>query len=223
MRTTVPATVLAIALGIAAGAGAQPVEPSAPQPPAPPVPMPVPPPVPAAAAHPAVPQTPATLPTPPAPPVVQVPQVPRAPAPPPPPMKPGQAVNIEIEVTITEGSAAAPATKTVSMLAADATWGRVRSQGSTRPNAARDAAAAALNVDARPQLIAADTLRLELTIEYAPAEADTPAAADGVRPARLHQSLNVVVKSGQSLRVSQAVDPVSNRRTTVDVKATRVP
>ena len=49
------------------------------------------------------------------------------------------------------------------------------------------------------------------------------ASADASRAARLHQSLNVILKNGQSLQVSRAVDPMSKRTTTVEVKATRLP
>jgi hypothetical protein len=211
---------------------------SAPQvPPAPPVPSP--PVAPAAPAVPAapvagiapVPQTPLAAPAPPTLPVPQAPPAPlpeparvlRTPAPPPPPGKPGQNVNIQIELTITESGGAAPETKLVSMLASDANWGRVRSQGSARPNADVGFDAVVLNVDARPTILGPDSLRLELTVEYVPPMAEAGTAADIRRAARLHQSLNVILKNGQSLQVSRAVDPVSRRTTTVDVKATRLP
>ncbi len=161
------------------------------------------------------PQVPPTLPTPPAPPA--------APVPPAPPAKPGQNVNMQIELTITETSGTTPETKIVSMLAADASWGRVRSQGSARPNATAGFDAVVLNVDARPTILNADSLRLELTVEYVPPMDEVSSTADTQRPARLHQSLNVILKNGQSLQVSRAVDPVSKRTTTVDVKATRLP
>jgi hypothetical protein len=108
------------------------------------------------------------------------------------------------------------------MLVSDANWGRVRSQGSARPNTSTGFDAVILNVDARPQLLTDDSLRLEMTVEYVPPMPEVESSADTARPARLHQSLNVIVKSGEVIQVSQAVDPVSNRRTTVEVKATRL-
>lgn len=192
-----------------------------PVPPVPPVPqtLPLPP-------TPPVAQTPQTLPVPPAPPSPPVPppaQALRVPIAPPPPGKPGQNVNIRIDLTITETAGAAPEVKTVSLLAADANWGRVRSQSSARPNALSEFESVVLNVDARPTLQTGDSLRLELIVEYVP---PMPAAApntDTERPARFHQSLNVILKSGQALQVSKAVDPVSKRTTTVEVTATRLP
>ena len=145
------------------------------------------------------------------------------PAAPPPPGKPGQNVNVRIELTITETIGTTPETKIVSMLASDANWGRVRSQGSARPNAAPGFDAVVLNVDARPTLLSGDSLRLELTVEYMPPMPEPSSSADTTRPARLHQSLNVILKSGQSVQVSRAVDPVSKRTTAVEVTATRLP
>jgi len=210
---------------------------SAPQvPPAPPVPDP--PVAPAAPAVPAapvaaiapVPQTPPAAPAPPTLPVPKAPPAPmpqparplRAPAPPPPPGKPGQNVNVLVEVTIAESTGAAPATKVVSVIAADASWGRVRSQSSV-PKDAPPGSVGELNVDARPTILTADSLRLELTVEYVSPTGGAAVGADAPRAARLHQSLNVIVKNGQTLQVSRAVDPVSNRTTTVDVKTTRLP
>ena len=72
--------------------------------------------------------------------------------------KPGQNVNMQIELTITETTGTTPETKIVSMLAADASWGRVRSQGSARPNATAGFDAVVLNVDARPTILNADVV-----------------------------------------------------------------
>jgi hypothetical protein len=204
-----------------------------PVPPAPPVPqtLPVPP-------TPPVALTPQTLPVPPTPPVAQTPQTPpvppappapppaqalRVPIAPPPPGKPGQNVNIRIDLTITESAGAAPEIKSVSMLVSDANWGRVRSQGSARPNVETGFDSVVLNVDARPTLQTGDSLRLELIVEYVPPTPVAAPATDTERPARFHQSLNVILKSGQALQVSKAVDPVSKRTTTVEVTATRLP
>jgi len=240
--STAPAQAGEPAARAASAAQAAPAVPAPPEVPAPPPTPPVPqapvpqtpvtlptPPTPPAPPAPRTPvaQTPATLPTPPTPPVPAVPPQPaaalRVPAPPPPPAKPGQNVNVQVELTITETTAGTPGTMIVSMLASDANWGRVRSQGSPRPNPSAVFDTVVLNVDARPTLLGNDTLRLELTVEYMPPTADATTADDNARPARLHQSLNVILKNGQPLQVSRAVDPVSKRTTTVDVKATRLP
>lgn len=200
-----------------------PAVPAAPPPPAPPAPAPP--------RTMQTPPTPPAAPTPPTPPVPAAPPAPmpeparalRVPAPPPPPAKPGQNVNVQVELTITESGGATPEVKVVSLVASDANWGRVRSQGSARPNVITGFDAVVLNVDARPTLLNAEALRLELTVEYVPPMPEASAATDVQRPARHHQSLNVIVKNGQVLQVSRAVDPVSKRTTTVEVKATRLP
>ena len=203
-----------------------------PLPPTPPVPA-----VPSVLPTPPTPSPASVMQTPPAPPAPAAPAAPpappapmpqpakalRVPVPPPPPGKPGENVNIRIELAITETSGAKPETKIVAMLASDANWGRVRSQGSARPNATADFEAVILNVDARPTVLSGDTLRLELTVEYVPPTAEASPATFIERPARMHQSINVILKSGQALEVSRAVDPVSNRTTTVTVTATRLP
>jgi hypothetical protein len=220
----VPASLDAAVIPSVAEVQAAPSVPAAP--PAPPAPAvaPVRRPVPVAP----VAQTPPVPPAPPAPaapppPMPQPATALRVPVPPPPPGKPGQNINIRIELAITETSGTTPETKIVSMLASDANWGRVRSQGSARPNATADFESVVLNVDARPTVLSGETLRLELTVEYVPPTAEASPATDTERPARMHQSVNVILKSGQALEVSRAVDPVSNRTTTVTVTATRLP
>jgi hypothetical protein len=62
-------------------------------------------------------------------------------------------------------------------------------------------------------------IQLELTIVYSP-----PGGADKdsqrPRPTGVNQSLTVVLQSGKPLLVSQAADPVSDRKVIVEVKAT---
>ena len=175
------------------------------------------------------PPAPAAAPAPPAPPVPPAPPTPelaralRVPQPPP-PAKPGQNVNVQVELTIKEVERPPQMeTKVVSMVVSDATWGRVRSAGSARPNSSTGFSTVELNVDARPSLLPNGAVRLELTVEYVPVVEQATSATDLQRPSRLHQSLNVILKNGESMLVSQAVDPVSSRRTTVEVKATRLP
>lgn len=78
-------------------------------------------------------------------------------------------------------SGAAPETEVVSLLASDANWGRVRSQGSARPNAMSDFDAVVLNVDARPTILGPDTPRLEPTCRRWPRPRPAPTSTG--RPA----------------------------------------
>jgi len=129
----------------------------------------------------------------------------------------GRPVNIQIEVTITDQvESEAAQKKTVSMIVADRAFGRVRATNQPQPIGP---SSIQLNVDARPGIQANDTIRLELTLEYQP----SPPASTGDgsrRPSTLTESLTVILQPGKPLTVSRAVDPFTNRRTSVDVTAT---
>ncbi len=64
------------------------------------------------------------------------------------------------------------------------------------------------------------SVQLELTIGYNPLGTQVLDSAAGVRPTELNQSMTVVLQNGKPLVVSQAADPVSDRKIIVEVKAT---
>lgn len=135
------------------------------------------------------------------------------PAPPPqaqllPPKKiRGRDVNVQIELTITEHQGGAPGEKrVVSMIVADAAFGRIRSTASQDVK---------LNIDATPTMLDNDRIALELTIEYIPI---TPEGATR-RPAGLLEMLTVILQNGKPLQISQAADPTIDRRITAEVRA----
>jgi hypothetical protein len=161
---------------------------------------------------------------------------PGADAPPPPPPAPtpeGRArkvgPNVRIEVTFTEQRSDAPAqAKTVTVTTGDGHWGRVRSQAQSS-----GVGGTPLNVDARPEVQSDGRLVLSLTLEYGDkriSQVDMPKPPDGVTvvgvPQRnitdvvMNQSVTVVLDSGKPLVITQAADPVSDRKVTVEVKAT---
>lgn len=125
----------------------------------------------------------------------------------------GRDLNLQVELTLTDQTASAPAEKkVVSMIAADATSGRIRSISGS--------ASAVLNVDARPVLLDNDRVLLELTVEYAPAlPENTPQSR---RPAALNESLSVILQAGKPMVISQAADPVNDRKMTVEVRVSIV-
>jgi hypothetical protein len=146
----------------------------------------------------------------PAPGVVQ-PATPKPPAAQQGPKTRGRDVNVQVELTITDqtGSAAAEK-KVVSLIAADWTFGRVRSGSSL----------GVLNVDARPRILDGDRMLLELTIEYNPPQAEgTPPSR---RPTPLNESLSVILQNGKPMLISQAADPVTDRKITVEARASIV-
>jgi hypothetical protein len=139
------------------------------------------------------------------------------PAPPPgqpvpgPPRRRGRDVNIQIELTISDQlGAAKPETRVVSMIVADGAFGRIRSSA--------DNGVEKLNIDARPELLDGDRLSVELTVEYVPPRADGAAR----RPAMLNEMLTVILQSGRPMLISQAADPLADRKTTVEVRASIV-
>jgi hypothetical protein len=74
-----------------------------------------------------------------------------------------------------------------------------------------------LNVDARPQVVGS-RVKLMLTLEYSSAEEQT--GADATPKAAVNFSGHVLLANGQPMIVAEAADPVSDRRVTVEVKAT---
>lgn len=78
-----------------------------------------------------------------------------------------------------------------------------------------------LNVDARPFVSVEGPVQLELTFEYYPLKsAGEQKEGARQRPAGINQSQTVILQSGKPLIVSQAADPISDRKVVVEVKAT---
>jgi hypothetical protein len=121
--------------------------------------------------------------------------------------------NVQVELTITDQlGTGAPEKKTVSMIVMSGSWSKIRN------TAARSGPfQVGLNVDARPFLNAEGGIQLELTIYYYPPQGKPDAP---VLPTELNQSLSVLLQSGKPMVVSQAADPASDRKVTVEVKAT---
>jgi hypothetical protein len=127
----------------------------------------------------------------------------------------GMPVNIRIELTITDQRGeTTPITKTVSMIASDRSWSRIRTSGDVRtPMGFRPVI---LNVDARPVLTKDNRAPVELTIEYRPvaAEADTEKSTTP----NVNESLAVILEDGKPMLISQSADPVTDRKVKVEAK-----
>ena len=119
-----------------------------------------------------------------------------------------QVANVRIELTISDQRTdAQPAPKTVTLLVEDRQNGRIRTG---RGNAA-------LNVDARPEILREGRVRVTVSLEYAPQE--TP---DRPPQAPIQQSMTALVEDGKSLVLSQSADPTSDRKVRLELKATVV-
>ncbi|HTH24839.1 MAG TPA: hypothetical protein VL919_06990 [Vicinamibacterales bacterium] len=129
--------------------------------------------------------------------------------------------NVQIELTLTDQIGTNPAEKkTVSMIASSGSWGKIRSAGTIRPEADMPYPVM-LNVDARPFVSVEGPVQLELTFEYYPLKsAGEQKEGAKQRPSGVNQSQTVILQSGKPLIVSQAADPISDRKVVVEVKAT---
>src|SRR4051812_13549251 len=102
----------------------------------------------------------------------------------------GQAINTRIELTITDvRGEGAPIVKTVSIMTADRSWGRIRTQGEAK-TAAGQRFPVILNVDARPWMVRDTRAKVELTIEYRPADEVTIAGGAFSTPRRDPDSIS---------------------------------
>jgi hypothetical protein len=88
---------------------------------------------------------------------------------------------------------------------------------------------ARLNVDVIPQILASGLVRVELGLEYNPRQAPgtEPGHAQIPTPGQqpsggtsLNERVTLVLEPGKSLMISQAADPISDRKITVEVRAT---
>ena len=134
------------------------------------------------------------------------------------PRKPrGRDLNLQVELTISDQvGTQAPEKKVVSMLIADGTFGRIRATADAVGTGVPGMVGTRLNVDARPMVLEGDRVLLELTIEYSPLREGSQVTQ---RPTVLNESLTVILPSGKPLLVSQAADPVTDRKMSVEVRA----
>jgi hypothetical protein len=125
--------------------------------------------------------------------------------------------NVQVELTITDqAGTGAPEKKTVSMVVSSGSWGKIRSVQYVREGG-RDQAID-LNVDARPFVSVEGPIQLELTIVYSPPGTQTGDVVR-LRPTGVNQSLTVILQSGKPLTISQAADPIGDRKIIVEAKA----
>jgi len=142
-------------------------------------------------------------------------------------MPPEATMNVRLDLTITDTYTDTPAVKTVTMLLASGESSMIRTSN-VLPNGFQ----VELNVDANVNLFQPDTIRVRVTFEYTPAQMELGGVAppvegqlnrDGrIRPAQLNESLTVWLKDGVPLMVSQSADPATDRKVSVELKATVV-
>jgi hypothetical protein len=131
----------------------------------------------------------------------------------------GQALNVKIEVTITDQRGGAPTLKkTVNVVAADNMSGRIRSQALYG-----GLGDVPLNIDAEPFILADGKIRLRLSLQY-----DLPSGAGhATEPSnppliktQIQENLALILENGKPLVAAQSADPVGDRQVTIEVRAT---
>ncbi len=159
--------------------------------------------------------TPAAAPAP----TPQPPRAAPAPAPPPAPRRTGQPINVRIDLSINDQRAgSAPIKRTLSMVVADGMAGSIRSQSEVLA-----VGSVPLNVDADPELIGDNKIRLRLTLQYdwpAPIEAGRDSPRGTVVKTSLRDSVALILENDKPMIAAQSADPIGDRQVTVEVKAT---
>jgi hypothetical protein len=132
---------------------------------------------------------------------------------------PGQPINIKFDLTITDQAGPGEAAKkTVSVVVADRSAGSVRSTGNQ--------VQARINVDVTPTILTNGNVRAMIGLEYNPRQVADPKAPTFPSPelpiggTSLNERITLILEPGKSLVISQAADPVSERKITVEVRAT---
>jgi hypothetical protein len=184
--------------------------PTTPAPPAKPAAPPSPPASPPPAAKP-----PAPPPPPPASPPTAKPVPPPPPAAPRAPMLSPDAANIRLDLTIADTFSGTPVKKTVSLLVMSGRSGQIRTS-----NVLPGSGPVQLNVDAHVQAFPNDLITVSLTFEYRPASNTGEPQTQGRVPPHLEESLNLLLRDGKPLLVSQSADPATDRKVTVELTAT---
>jgi hypothetical protein len=141
-----------------------------------------------------------------------------------PPEPVGQPLNIKLEVTITDQAGPGePTRKVVSMFVADRAVGSVRSNG-FQSTAGMGTQPVSINVDATPTILRDGSIRLQFGLEYQPRPPLEPqqTTAPLGRLSQLNERLTVILQENKPMLISQAADPGSDRKITVELRASIV-
>jgi hypothetical protein len=130
----------------------------------------------------------------------------------------GQPVNVRLDLTITDQiGSAAPVQKVVSLLIADQGSGMIRSEGQLPGYGAVQ-----LHVDGEVRLSQGDKIRARVGLNYDLIDPKAKSAEAQSQRTQIRESLSVILENGKPTVISQSADPVTDRKVTVEVKATIV-
>jgi hypothetical protein len=145
------------------------------------------------------------------------------------PRRENQSTNVRVDVTVTDQRPGAPVlTKTVTVMIGDGLNGQVRSQ-TTYQAANSGPGNAPFNVDALPVILADGKINLRLIVQYD--VVPPPASGTSCQPGApcesvrlmgtsIRDSVSLILETGKPLVAVQSSDPVSDRKVSVEVKAT---
>ena len=141
----------------------------------------------------------------------------------------GQLVNVKVEFTITDQTGSKPPTKkTMTLIVADRENGRIRTNtryAQSRGTTSYTMGQAPLSVDVFPT-IDGGKIWLEFSLEYdlsAEKDKDAGLPADAPGPStNVSERLSAILESGVPLIIAQSSDALTDRKLTIEVKATIV-
>jgi hypothetical protein len=143
--------------------------------------------------------------------------------------------DVRLDVTINDQSGSGkPVAKTVTMVVADRESGSIRSQtrmpfrlpvrpadpSGPPPPEAWNTENLPLNVDAWPTILPDGRVRVKLVLSYRTASSMPGAASAPMAMATVEKNLIAVLSDGKPLVVSESADAATDRKVTVEVKAT---
>lgn len=150
------------------------------------------------------------------------------------PEPPALPVNVKIEISISDQTGNnPPAKKVVTMIASDRQPTNVRSSASvpvkstvfgnpTVATASYTYKTVQINVDARPAILQKEPNKVSVSfgLEYLPTSRISD--QEGMEPGLTswNERLSVILESGKPMVISQAADPTSDRKITVEITAT---
>ena len=127
-------------------------------------------------------------------------------------------VNIRLDITITDTYGGTPQKKTVALTVLSGQSGMVRTSNNFR--VAGGFAQVKLNVDAQAMAYQSGAVSTRLTVSYMPAPQGGTQSVETPPPGSLEESIAVALMDGQPLVLTESADPTSDRKVTLEVKAT---
>jgi hypothetical protein len=132
-------------------------------------------------------------------------------------------VNLRLEFTITDQvGTAAPVKKTVTMNVADGESGRIRTNAEVYRKAGNSGSftSVPLMIDGTPE-VEGTKIRLKASLEYQLLDDAAAADAPGGKTS-ISQMVTSILNDGVQTILSQSADPLTDRKVTLEVKATIV-